>query len=64
MNFGKNLREARKAAKMTQQQMADILCIDRTTYTKYESRNVQPSFEHLVVIAKVLQVSVDDLLLK
>ncbi|MBQ9859142.1 MAG: helix-turn-helix transcriptional regulator [Clostridia bacterium] len=64
MNFGANLREARKAAKMTQQQMADILCIDRTTYTKYESRNVQPSFEQLVVIAKVLQVSVDDLLLK
>ena len=62
MNFSENLREARKAAKLTQGDMAKYLHIHRTTYTKYETQNVQPSFEHLVVITKVLRVSVDDLL--
>ena len=62
MKLSEKIVELRKANGMTQQEVADRLHIHRTTYTKYETRNVQPSFEHLFLLAKILRVSVDDLL--
>ena len=62
MRFGDNLRAARKAAMLTQQQVADRIHIHRTTYTKYETQSVEPPFPVLRLLADLLQVSVDDLL--
>ncbi|MBQ9859065.1 MAG: helix-turn-helix transcriptional regulator [Clostridia bacterium] len=62
MNLGENLKAARKAAKMTQQQVAEQIPIHRTTYTKYETQNVQPSLEHLCRLAEILNVSIEGLL--
>ena len=62
MRFGDNLKAARQAAKLTQQEVANHLRIDRSTYTKYETRSVQPTFASLWKLAKLLGVTVDDLL--
>ena len=62
MRFGDNLKAARKAAGLTQQQVADALPIHRTTYTKYETQSVEPPFPVLRKLADLLGVTVDALL--
>ena len=60
--FGKRLREQRMKHKLTQQQMADMLCTGLRNYQKYESRDARPTFEGLVAIADFLHVPTDYLL--
>lgn len=60
--FGERLRALRKEAHLTQQQVADILRIHRTTYTKYETGVVAPDQQGLLELAKLFEVSVDYLL--
>ena len=62
MRFGDRLRAARRAVGLTQQEVADHLRIHRSTYTKYETRSVQPTFASLWKLARLVGVSVDDLL--
>ena len=61
MNFSENLRNARKAAGLTQQEVADLLPIHRTTYNKYERKGVEPPLSIVCRLAEVLNVSVNDL---
>ncbi len=42
--FGCNLRYYRSKANLSQQQVADYLNINRSTYTKYETHVSEPSF--------------------
>jgi len=60
--FGKRLAEARKIRGMTQQQLADALDVHVTTIAKIETGVRKPSFELLLKIAQILNVSVDYLL--
>ena len=46
----------------TQQQIADILNCSRSTYTYYETGKSSPDLPTLVKLAKILNVSVSDLL--
>lgn len=46
----------------TQQEVADRLGIDRTTYTKYETGKSEPSFDTMQKISEILQVPVTELL--
>lgn len=46
----------------TQTQMAKILHLERSTYTKYESGITEPSLQTLRNIKSVLNVSYDELL--
>lgn len=62
MTFGEKLREARKKAGMTQEQLAEVLSISRQAVTKWESDKGIPDVENLKLIAKVLDVSIDYLL--
>lgn len=57
-SLGRNLTFFRKLEGLTQQQMADRLNINRTTYTKYETGDSEPSIEILKRIADVLDVNV------
>ena len=54
------LSEIRKKHKFTQKDIADIIGVDRTTYTCYETGKTNPSFETLKYLAKVYNVLVDD----
>ena len=60
--FGKRLREQRMKHKLTQQQMADMLCTGLRNYQKYESGDARPTFEGLIAIADFLHVPTDYLL--
>lgn len=58
----KNLILARKAKKMTQKDVADILGIDRTTYGKYETGDSNPPTSTIAELCSIFQVSSDYLL--
>jgi len=60
--FRKRLYEERKAAKLTQCQMAERLGMKQPSYIRYEQGTSEPTLETLVKIADVLDVSVDYLL--
>ena len=64
--FSKRLREERKAAGLSQRELAEKLGISQSTYKGYEfmgtSTGRQPSLEIVCKIAEVLGVSVDYLL--
>lgn len=60
--FSERLKIARKAKKMTQEQLAAVIMVERSSVGKYESANVIPSPEVLKRIADALDVSVDYLL--
>lgn len=61
-SFGKNLVKYRKLCGFTQQEIADILNLNRTTYTKYETGVSEPSFEILKKIVAVYGVDVNAIL--
>ncbi|MDE6767542.1 MAG: helix-turn-helix domain-containing protein, partial [Eubacterium sp.] len=56
------IKYLRKKQNYTQQQVADILGIDRSTYSFYEIGKTRPKLEMLKSLAKIFKVSVDDLL--
>lgn len=57
-----NLKYLRKKKKLSQQQLADILQIPRTTLGDYERGHTEPNIELLLTITDHFEVSVDDLL--
>ena len=56
--LGTNLSYFRKLAGFTQQNVADALNLNRTTYTKYETGASEPSIEILKKIADFLSIDV------
>ena len=62
MPFCKRLREYRIKSKYTQQAMADSLGITLRGYQFYEQGVSEPSISTLVMIANMLDVSLDILL--
>ena len=60
--FGKRLREARMARSLTQPQLAEVIGVALRTYQQYEQGIRNPSFDALVQLADVLDVSTDWLL--
>lgn len=60
-SFGKNITDYRKLCGLTQQQVADMLNLNRTTYTKYETGVSEPSIEIMKKIASIFGVDVNAL---
>lgn len=60
--FGERLQQLRKSKKISQQQLADDLHINRGTYAHYEINKRQPDYDILIKIADYFHVSVDYLL--
>ena len=56
------LRYLRGYNAVTQREIADALCIDRSTYAYYELGETQPSLLMLVRLAKLYDVTTDFLL--
>ncbi len=57
----KNIKKFRSINEFTQQEVADRLGIDRTTYSKYESGKATPQFHNVVKLAEVYGVTVGEL---
>ena len=58
-HFAEKLKAARKNAGYNQQQIEDILGINRTTLSRYESGQREPDIETLGKLADFYEVSLD-----
>jgi len=56
------LKEYRLLCSYSQQQVADVLNIHRSTYSYYELGKTEPSIENIRVLAGIFGVSLNDLL--
>lgn len=59
--FAKNLKFLRNNKKIKQQDLADKLNIDRSTVSRYENNEIEPTLENIIDIANVLGVPIADL---
>lgn len=62
MGFGEKLKAARKSRGYTQQQIADLMKIDKSTYCGYETGKRQPDVQKIKQLSEILGVSGDTLL--
>lgn len=62
MTLGQKIKEARKNAGLSQEQLAEKLCVSRAAVAKWETDKGLPDVMNLKRIAQLLDVSVDALL--
>lgn len=62
MTLGETLKETRKQASLSQEQLAEKLGVSRSAVAKWETGNGIPDVDNLKVIAQLLNVSIDYLL--
>lgn len=60
--FAARLKQLRTACGLTQKAVAQVLGIDRSTYTYYETGKTHPDLDTLARLAGMLRVSADELL--
>lgn len=64
MYFSSNLSYLRKSKGIKQETISELIGLTPKSVSFYENGNREPTLENLVLIAKFLEVSIDDLLLK
>ena len=62
MTLGEKISRARKESALSQEQLAEKLCVSRSAVAKWETDKGIPDVENLKAISKLLHVSVDYLL--
>lgn len=62
LHFGPRLRELRQARDLSQRELARLLAIDYMQVNRYERGINVPSADTIARLARILQVSTDDLL--
>ena len=62
MNLGENIRKARKAAGVTQKELAERLQVYQKDISRWETGVRTPSAEYIIQICKALDISADYLL--
>ena len=62
MDFGSRLKELRRQSGLTQQQLADRICVTKSVISFYELRERSPSPEVLAKLSHVFHGSTDYLL--
>ena len=60
--FGETLKKLRKEKKLTQRQLAEMLFVDCSSVTKWETGKANPDFEKQQQLAEIFNVSIDNLL--
>ena len=60
--LAKTLKKLRENCGYTQQQVADALNIDRSTYTYYETAKTTPDINTIIKLCKIFNVSYSDIL--
>ena len=58
----KNIKAFREKKNMTQQELADRLCVTRQAVSNWENGKTEPDIETLSMIATVLEVSIEELI--
>ncbi|MDD3224730.1 MAG: helix-turn-helix transcriptional regulator [Clostridium sp.] len=62
MTFGEVLKRLRDSRGLTQQDIATLLKVGRSTIAGYETKGKQPDFEKLKILANFFNVTIDYLL--
>ena len=62
MTLGKKIRFARKRCNLSQEQLAEKMCVSRSAIAKWETDKGMPDVENLKILSRLLGVSVDMLL--
>lgn len=57
----KNLKKLRRERKLSQQQVADVIGLDRSTYAYYEMGKSMPNFDTMDRILKIFDINYYDL---
>ena len=58
MLISERIKAARKECKLTQQQVADILGLDRSTYSYYELGHLKPSVEVVIKLSAIFKADI------
>ncbi len=62
MTIGEKIRQARKHSGLSQEQLAQMLCVSRSAVAKWETEKGMPDIENLKQLSRILGVSLDQLL--
>ena len=62
MNLPKNLKKLRKKRNVSQQRVADMNGLTRSSYAGYENGVAEPNISTLVKLSKFFEVTVDGLI--
>lgn len=60
--LGRRIADLRRAAELSQEQLADLMGVERRTVQRYENAVTDPRYADLLLIAHALRVHVTDLL--
>lgn len=61
MEIGNKILELRKQHNLSQEQLAELLCVARQTISKWELSETHPDLEQTKEISKIFNVSLDEL---
>ena len=61
MSFSENLKSARKSKGLTQQQLADLLRLDRSAIDHYEKGTSIPHARNIQKLCDILEFTFDEL---
>jgi len=61
MGVGTNLKKLRSKTKLSQQEIADMLGLDRNTYTNWENEATDIKSSYIPKLAEIFEVSIVDL---
>lgn len=62
LNIGANIKRLRLARGLTQEQLADLLCVSAAAVSKWEAKNTYPDITMLFPLAGIFGISIDALL--
>lgn len=62
MTLGEKIRDARRRCGLSQEQLAEKMCVSRSAIAKWETDKGLPDVGNLKILARMLRVSVDRLL--
>lgn len=61
MSFSENLKSARKSKGLTQQQLAELLNLDRSAIAHYEKGTSMPHARNIQKLCDILELTFDEL---
>lgn len=61
MTIGEKIHELRKARKMSQERIAELLGVSRQAVSKWETGQSNPNTENLICLAEIFNVTVEEL---
>lgn len=64
MYFGNNIKHLRKSSGLSQVELGDKVGVNNSQIAAYELGKSKPSFDGLLVLAKLFDISLDDLIFK